>query len=770
MKTVKKINKDQIQVPALFCHKATAESMFSWTRHDCEIRNRDKQIIFSMKGVEAPAKWSLLAVEIAAAKYFRQKKSDDKSSREKSVRELVHRVASSIANSGLQQGYFDKKNRDIFCEELKYILLAQMAAFNSPVWFNVGLYDSYKSQSNSLTFAYDEKSKKIKTYQNALQRPQASACFIQSVDDSIEGIFELAKNEAKLFKYGSGSGTNFSALRSKYETLSHGGSPSGLISFLEVLDKGAGAIKSGGTTRRAAKMVIVDIDHPEVDDFIAWKSKEEAKAKALMAAGYSKDFEGEAYRTIAGQNANNSIRVSDAFFKAVDKDAPWILKSSRTKKKVRELSAKNLFKEIVENAWASADPGLQYTDTIQSWHTCSSSGEIRASNPCSEYLFLDDSACNLASLNLSAFFKQGSRDFDWQQFIHVVRVIFLAQEILVDLAGYPTAAIAENSHNFRPLGIGFANLGGFLLCKGIAYDSDEGRTWASGFASIMTGQAYLLSAEIAKLKGPFAKYKVNQKSMLKVIRRHLLAVKRLKKQSANVRASASATANANAFNEMQKLSTQTWHLVEQLGSKYGFRNAQASVIAPTGTIGLLMDCDTTGIEPDFSLVKFKKLAGGFDKTITNSAVASALRELGYDENQIQDLQKYVDRFGTFEGADSLKPEHQKVFQVANGQSSVDTLSVESHLLMMAAVQPFISGAISKTVNLPASATIEDVAKVYRNAHKLGLKAVAIYRDGSKGAQPLSKAVRMQCPDCKCDTQLVSGCYRCPNCGTTIGCG
>lgn len=734
---------------------------------DSEIRNRKGDIFFEMKGVEAPEGWSQLAIDIAASKYFR-KLGVPGTKHEKSVRQLVNRVVNAIIASALRQGgYFaNKKDADVFAKELKFILLSQRGAFNSPVWFNAGLWEAYKITSPSEHFAWDDKKKKIQATQNAYERPQCSACFIQSVDDSIEGIFDLAKTEAKLFKYGSGTGSNFSKIRSKYEMTGAGGMSSGLLSFLDVLDKGAGAIKSGGTTRRAAKMVVVDIDHPEVLDFIDWKMREEKKAHMLIAAGLSSEFEGEAYKTVSGQNANNSVRVSDAFMRAVENEKPWKLKARVTGKTLRELPSSEVWKKITHAAWMCADPGVQFHGTINKWHTCPNTDDINSSNPCSEYMFLDDSACNLASINLVKFLNEDG-SFDFEAFIHTARTLFIAQEILVDYSSYPTEKIAQNSHDYRPLGLGFANLGSLLMRKGIPYDSDDGRAWAGAITSLMSGVAYLTSSEAARAKGPFAGFKKNRAAMLKVMKMHESALKNI---------------SWSLLPEgLEKAAKNLWKGVIYNGIKHGYRNAQATVIAPTGTIGLLMDCDTTGIEPDFSLIKFKKLAGGGEIQIVNQSVETALKVLEYTPEEIASIMKHVEEHNTVVGSDAIHSEDIPVFDCATGAPGQRVLSPESHLRMMAAVQPFVSGAISKTVNLPNSATEEDISKIYFMAWKLGIKAVAIYRDGSKQSQPLNmhKAKKteegfvpnftMKCPECGSDTVLTSGCYRCPNCGTTVGC-
>lgn len=742
-----------LQIPAFFTKKDKAAKLLSWKKFDALIQGRDGKVHFELKGIEAPESWSQLAVEIAASRYFRK---------EKSIRDLVERVVGAILKTAKKQGGYFATAKDLenFGEELRYILWTQRAAFNSPVWFNVGLWESYGLQSRSGSFFWDFKKKKVVPLENAYEHPQCSACFIQSLPDSIEGIFELAKTEARLFKYGSGTGTNFSTLRSRYEELQSGGTSSGLISFLEVLDRGAGAIKSGGTTRRAAKMVVVDVDHPEVLDFIDWKMNEEKKAQALIKAGWPSDFEGAAYKTVAGQNANNSVRVPDSFMRAVRAGKDWALRARVTGKIYRQVPAREIWDRISQAAWSCADPGLQFHDTVNAWHTCPEGGEIRGSNPCSEYMFLDDSACNLASLNLVKFFSEEGT-FDLAAFQHTSRVMFLAQEILVDYASYPTATIAQNSHDYRTLGLGFANLGSLLMRLALPYDSAGALAWAGALTALMTGEAYRVSAEVASVKGAFAKFKLNKKHIVKVLKQHQKALKRVDWSLLP--------------GEMSRESTSVWkEVVAAAATGSGLRNAQATVVAPTGTIGLLMDCDTTGIEPDFSLVKRKKLAGGGEITIVNRAVKPALIRLGYKDADLRGILRQIEDRNTAVGISGLREEHRSVFACATGD---EALSAEAHLQMMAAVQPFISGAISKTVNLPASASAKDLADVFWRAWELGLKSVAVYRDGSKGGQPLSaeKAVAptenpfVKCPECGSPTELHSGCYRCSNCGFSVGC-
>lgn len=752
-----------------------AKDLFKWKNHDSRIIGADGRVYFHKKKVKAPEAWSNTAVDIAASKYFRKSISA-----ENSIEALVERVASGLKTAAVDAKLFkNKKDVTVFLEEIKYILYSQKAAFNSPVWFNLGLKEFYGVKSKSEHFAWSYKKNKIEAVQDAYARPQTSACFIQSIEDNLESIFSLLKTEAKLFKYGSGSGTNFSNLRSKYELLSSGGSSSGLISFLEVLDKAAGAIKSGGTTRRAAKMVCVDLDHPEIEEFINWKWHEEKKALALIKGGYSSELGGnlshnldsEAYRTISGQNANNSVRVPDRFMKNLGRDKKWNLIARVGRKTIRTLSADKLWQQICEAAWNCADPGLQFDDTINGFNTCANTGRINASNPCSEYMFLDDSACNLASVNLVKFLD-AEQNFNLQDFIYTLKLLFIAQECLVDHSGYPTAKIAQNSHDYRPLGLGFANLGSFFMRKTMAYDSDEARSWAGFLAALMSGVAYATSADMAQAIGAFSKFKKNKKSMLLVMKKHQRSLKKI---------------NWDFIPPEFKSETEKyWEEAIEQGSRFGYRNAQATVIAPTGTIGLIMDCDTTGIEPEFSLIKNKKLSGGGYLKIVNQSVPLALKKLNYTEDQILKITQQIAESGSIMQSD-IRREDRKIFACAMGDLS---LSPQAHLMMMAAVQPFISGAISKTINLPNSASIDDVNETYKLAWKLGLKSIALYRDGSKFSQPLNqpnqlpsanhsrtqdsdtevlKTLFPKCTECGYATRIESGCYRCTNCGMTTAC-
>lgn len=697
-------------------------------RSHLKIKNHFKKTPLRWKtvnGGEFPDFWSETACEIVASKYFRKTGTKRTAKKETSLKQLLDRVLLALDKTAQQQKYFQApQDRRNFIEGLQHLIVQQKAAFNSPVWFNVGLFEKYGLHSEGEHWAYDFKKNKFKSIQNIFARPQGSACFIQSIDDSLDGIFNLVKNEAKLFKYGSGTGTNFSSLRSRYDGINVGGTSSGLISFLEVLDKGAGAIKSGGTTRRAAKMVLLDDDHPELMEFIKWKWEEEQKALALIQAGYSSDFEGAAYKTVSGQNSNNSVRFSDQFMHTLEKKEMWALKSRSEGRVVRSLPAQEIWSKLTQAAWSCADPGVQFSDTINRWHTCPRTAPIRASNPCSEYVFLDDSACNLASLNLVHFFNEEG-EFLLEDFRSAVRLLFIAQDLLVDYSSYPTEAIAQNSHAFRPLGLGFANLGSAMMRLGISYDSDEARSWASLISAVMTGQAYLTSTELAENKGAFQGFRKNRGAMLNVMNLHAQAVKNLDV--------------GPHFKKLQSVALEIWQQVLVNGKKFGFRNAQATVIAPTGTIGLMMDCDTLGIEPDFSLFKFKKLAGGGGLTLVNQSVRRALEKQALPAKQVDEILSGMMKKNSLKGL--IPPHLESVFLTANGEFQ---LRAEAHLKMMAAVQPFISGAISKTVNLPESATPSQISDVFLQAWKMGLKAVAVYRNNSKGSQPLQT---IECLDC-----------------------
>ncbi|MDT8447084.1 MAG: vitamin B12-dependent ribonucleotide reductase [bacterium] len=697
-----------------------------WEKRESRITSAKGGTIFEMLDVEIPKSWSQLATDIVCSKYFRKAGVPNDRGHEYSVTQLIHRVAHTIVDRGRQEGYFaSDADAEAFENDLKWLLLHQYGAFNSPVWFNVGLFHEYKIKGNGENYASVGEGHYHKI-DNQYERPQGSACFIQSVEDDLASIFELASNEARLFKYGSGTGSNMSRLRGCNEKLSGGGQSSGLLSFLKVLDSAAGAIKSGGTTRRAAVMRCLDVDHPEVLNFIDWKVKEEQKAQVLINAGYESDFNGEAYGTVAGQNSNNSIRLSDEFMRAVETDAEWKL-INRTDGSVYEThKARYVFQKICEAAWRCADPGLQYDTTVNHWHTCPNTAPIRASNPCSEFMFIDDSACNLSSLNLVKFYQDG--DFDVEGYVKACRIFLVAQEILVDLSSYPTKRIAKNSHDFRPLGLGYANLGTLLMMAGCPYDSDEGRAMAGLITSIMTGAAYEMSAEMASSIGPFNGFAENRDPMLNVMRQHREAVDH----------DQYVVENHQLMIKLHQAAVGVWDQVITKGQEFGFRNSQVSVLAPTGTIGLLMDCATTGVEPAYSLVMWKKLAGGGVIPMVNQSVPSVLGRMGYSDEQIAEIKEYVEKNSSIEGAPHLKTEHLPIFDcaVSSGKGK-RTISAYGHVKMMAAVQPFLSGAISKTINMPNSATVDQIKDVYLESWKLGLKAVAIYRDGSKGSQPLN---------------------------------
>ena len=810
--------------------------MFSYELRTSVIRNPNGEVIFEMNNVEVPAHWSQIATDILAQKYFRKAgvpQPDGSLGRETSVKQVVHRLANCWRNWGERYGYFaSAHDAQVFYDELVYCMLNQMCAPNSPQWFNTGLYDSYGIKGKPQGHYYvDPETGELKESTSAYERPQPHACFILSVEDDLVnpgGIMDLWVREARIFKYGSGVGTNFSNIRAEGEKLSGGGSSSGLMSFLKIGDRAAGAIKSGGTTRRAAKMVCLDLDHPEVVEFINWKVEEEKKVAALIAAGYSSDYEGEAYRTVSGQNSNNSVRIPNEFFRILAEDGIWEMKARTTGKTMRTIKARELWDKIAYAAWRCADPGVQYDTTINEWHTCPKGGRIRASNPCSEYMFLDNTACNLASINLRKFYDEEANRFDIPAFEYVVRLWTVVLEISVLMAQFPSKEVAQLSYDYRTLGLGYANLGSLLMVNGIPYDSEQARAMAAAITAIMTGVAYKTSAEMAMHLGPFPRFAENRDDMLRVIRNHRAAAYdatdayeglQIKPQGINAR---------YCPEDLLKAATRAWDEALQMGEQYGYRNAQVSVIAPTGTIGLIMDCDTTGIEPDFALVKFKKLSGGGYFKIINQSIPVALKRLGYSETEIRAIVDYARGTGSFEGAPHinhqslsergfiaeelkkldravasafdisfvfnvytlgeeclqrlgfkpeqyfnpdfsllhalgftdaeieaandyvcgtmtvegapyLKPEHLPVFDCANkcGKKGQRYIHPHGHIRMMAAVQPFISGAISKTINLPNEATVADIADCYYLSWELGLKACALYRDGSKLSQPLS---------------------------------
>ena len=667
----------------------------AWEYRTAGITGEDGKVVFEQKNIEVPKTWSMLATNVVASKYFRGTPGTPE--RETSVRKLVARVVDTITRWGQQGGYFaTETDRLTFHAELTHLLLRQKAAFNSPVWFNVGVE----------------------------AHPQCSACFINSVEDSMESILGLAKTEGMLFKYGSGTGSNLSPIRSSKELLAGGGTASGPVSFMKGFDAFAGVIKSGGKTRRAAKMVILNADHPDILEFIRCKAEEEKKAWALIDSGYDGSFNGEAYSSIFFQNSNNSVRVTDAFMKAVVEDQPWQTHAVRDGHAMEIYKARDLFREIAEAAWLCGDPGLQFDSTVNDWHTCSSTARINASNPCSEYMFLDDSACNLASLNLMLFRSPLDGSFDVEAFKHAVDVVLLAQEVIVGFSKYPTPKIEVNSHAYRPLGLGYANLGALLMASGLPYDSDAGRNYAAAVTSLMCGEAYRMSAKMAERMGAFSGYAQNAEPMLRVIGKHRKAAYQVSPEGVSP--------------ELFAAQRQAWDDALAAGSEVGFRNSQVTVLAPTGTIGFMMDCDTTGIEPDIALIKYKKLVGGGMLKIVNNTVPLALQRLGYSTTESQGIIGYLDQKETIEGAPALKPEHLPVFDCAfkpaKGERSIHWMG---HLRMMGATQPFLSGAISKTVNLPTNATVEDIEQAYLESWKLGLKAVAVYRDGCKRSQPLN---------------------------------
>ena len=693
-----------------------------WETRSAKITGDSGQVIFEQDNIEVPASWSQLAVKVVASKYFYG--DIESGQREHSVKQLIHRVCKTIADRGRKDGYFaTDEDADIFYNELTWLCVNQYGAFNSPVWFNVGLFDVYGIVGSGHNFHWDPQLKGAVACENSYEYPQASACFIQSVKDSMEDIMRLAASEAMLFKHGSGTGTDLSTLRSSKEKLSGGGKPSGPLSFMRVYDQIAAVIKSGGKTRRAAKMQSLKVNHPDIEEFITCKAEEEKKAWALIEAGYDGDYNQEAYSSVMFQNSNLSVRVTDEFMQAVEKDAKWATYAVTTGEKVQEHSARKLMELIADGTRICGDPGLQYHSTINRWHTCPNSGPINSSNPCSEYMFLDDSACNLASLNLMKFRREDG-SFDVAGFKSAVRLFIIAQEILVDNGSYPDKSIAVNSHLFRPLGLGYANLGSLAMSLALPYDSDQARALAAAVSAIMTGAAYTASAEIASVKEPFKEFRKNADAMLKVINMH-------RQHGLNV-------PESHCPDYIRNAARDAWDQAFDAGSKVGFRNAQVTVLAPTGTIGFMMDCDTTGIEPDIALVKYKLLAGGGMLKLVNKTVSMALDRLGYSAEDIKSICDYIDKNETIEEAEKLNPAHLSIFDCAfkprNGKRHIHYIA---HLKMMAAVQPFISGAISKTINMPKESTTEEIAAAYMEGWKLGLKAVAIYRDGSKKLQPVS---------------------------------
>ena len=723
-----------------------------WEQRIAEITDDSGKVIFKQEDIEVPKSWSALATKIAVSKYFYGDIANGtdpyKGGRETSVRQLIHRVTRTIADWGLADGYFaDAETAEVFYDELTWLCLNQYGAFNSPVWFNVGLYHQYGvgKGAGAGNYFYNRETGKAERAASQYEYPQGSACFIQSVEDTMEDIMRLATSEAMLFKYGSGTGTDLSSLRSTREKLSGGGKPSGPLSFLKVYDQVANVVKSGGKTRRAAKMNTLKDWHPDIEEFIDAKQKEEKKAWALIEQGYDGSYNGDAYGSVMYQNENVSVRVSDEFMEAALESREWWTRRVTDGKPCERKDARTLLRKIAEGTYICGDPGMQFDSTIHKWHTCKGTGRQNSTNPCSEYLFLDNTACNLASLNLMKF-KTPEGDFDVDRFKAAVRIFITAQEIIVDNASYPIKEIAENSHIFRTLGLGYANLGSLIMSYGFGYDSVEGRALCGAITAIMTGEAYEQSARLARTMGPFSGYrearasgvpkpvaKDNVASMLEVIKLHRRAVREI--------------SDTEEFAHLKEEAAKVWDSAAELGKRYGYRNAQVTVLAPTGTISFLMDCDTTGIEPDIALVKYKLLAGGGMLKLVNQTVKPALEKLDYNSDEIERIIAHIDAFDTIEDvtdtdgstiSSGLKPDHLPIFDCAfkpfKGERSLNYMA---HLRMMAAAQPFLSGAISKTVNMPEAATVEDIMNTYVEGWRLGLKSVAIYRDGSKRSAPLN---------------------------------
>lgn len=728
------MNDDQNQTlqewPILFATEERLRAPFEHKTFDAVIKNPDGSEVFRLNNIDAPATWSERAVRVAASKYFVKKGAkSDGGKYETSVFDMVFGVAKTIAFSARDQRYFpDLSASERFEDDLGYLLIHQYGAFNSPVWFNVRLGPVYGIQGSGGNWAWDRATGEYRRTTDAYTRPQVSACFINTVEDNLveeDGIFDLWTKEARLFKKGSGSGANYSRIREKDAPLNSGGTSSGLMSFLPTGDAAAGGTKSGGTTRRAARMVCLDVNHPEVEAFVGWKLREERKAQALIAAGYTGGMDGEAYTTVSGQNANNSIRVTDDFMRAVEAHAPWDLTSRIDGRTVKTIKAHELWRKAAEAAWECGCPAVQYDTTINHWHTTPNAGPIRASNPCSEYMHLDDSACNLASLRLTKFVDPVGGGFNLGGFKDAVRTFIVAMDALVDLGSYPTKSIAKGAHRFRQLGLGYADLGAVLTLLGMPYDSDDGRAFAAAVTSLMAAEAYKTSALLAKEMGPFDGFAADREGVLRVISLHGAEARR------------PLSTDRQLARRIMEESVRVWDEAFALASRYGVRNAQVTVLAPTGTIGFLMDCETTGVEPLLAHVQYKTLAGGGMVTLVNRLVEPALRALGYDDTEIGPIVRHVTETGGFTGS-GLNADHLGIFDTAL-PSGTDgrCLSVMSHLRMMAAVQPFLSGAISKTVNMPRNSTVEDVMETYYQGWKLGLKAVAIYRDGSKESQPVT---------------------------------
>jgi len=695
-----------------------------WTAEEVKVTDDLNKVIFIQPNVKKPAFWSSLALKVVASKYFWG--DQIKGEREDSIEKLIKRVAKYFQRQAVQQKYFNQETAVILADELTAICLNQLAAFNSPVWFNVGINEYNTNAGGVSPYKWDNAIGSVVKANRSEDRPQCSACFIQSIQDNMESILEVQVAEAMLFKAGSGTGTNRSPLRSSKERITGGGRASGPLSFMKGYDAYANIIKSGGKTRRAAKMEILNIDHPDIIEFVEAKQKEEKKAWALIEQGYGGGLNGEAYSSIWFQNCNMSIRAPDEFMHAVRNNADWNTKAVTTGEIIGTFKARDILNKIAEGTWICGDPGMQFDTTFNNWHTCKNSGRINATNPCSEYAFIDDSACNLASINLIKFRTDESK-FDSEKFKNAVRNMIIAQELSVDGSSYPTEKITKNSHNFRPLGLGYANLGALLMSLGLPYDSDSGRAVAAAITAIMTGEAYKTSAELAALVGPFPEFMKNRTPMLEVINMHKNSVKKIDVEKM-----------PDALRYLVNDAWDIWTEAYELGEKFGFRNAQVSVLAPTGTIAFMMDCDTTGIEPDIALVKYKVLSGGGMLKIVNMSVSLALSNLGYSEQQIKDIVDYIDKNDTIEGAPNLLQSHLPIFDCAfKPAKGTRSIQYQGHVKMMASVQPFISGAISKTINMPEQSTIEDIANAYIFAWEQGLKAVAIYRENSKRSQPLN---------------------------------
>ncbi len=713
-----------LQIEPKFCPHDVADPFdtVEWDLRTAVIKDESGNPLFEQHDAEVPKSWSQLATNVVVSKYFYGEINTPE--RETSVRQLIHRVSRTIADWGIADGYFaSREDGERFYRDLTWLCLHQHGAFNSPVWFNVGLYHQYGVKGSQCNWNWDAETRTVRQPENPYEYPQGSACFIQSVQDNMESIMELARSEAMLFKFGSGTGTDLSTIRSHQEKLSGGGRPSGPLSFMRVYDQIAAVVKSGGKTRRAAKMQSIKDWHPDVLEFIECKAKEERKARVLIENGYASNFNGEAYSSILFQNANLSVRVSDAFMDAVVKDRTWTTHWVTDPSKAGpEYSARDILDRMSQCAWFCGDPGVQYDTTINRWHTCPNSGPINASNPCSEYMFLDDTACNLASINLMKF-RLTDGVFDFQRFMAACRIFFIAQEILVDHASYPTQQIAANSHAFRPLGLGYSNLGSLIMTAGAAYDSDTARGMCGAITALLHGAANLASAEMAAAVGPFDGFEVNREPMLNVMQMHRDAVEQIDDACPDY---------------LKSAARELWDDVLAAGRRFGYRNAQATVLAPTGTISFLMDCDTTGIEPDIALVKYKQLAGGGMLKIVNKTVPLGLKTLGYSQEAIDRIIDYIDQNDTIEGAPDLADEHLAIFDCAfQPRGGKRSIAWQAHVRMMAAAQPFLSGAISKTVNMPAETTPDEIAGAYLEGWRLGLKALAIYRDGSKESQPLS---------------------------------